>query len=224
MSTDQGKPVDKKAPSELAERLRSVCVGARKDLEVVRILFHNEPAFVVRDPLTFQSFRFDLKGYVIFSSLTRDKSLDSVFHDLVHEGRLTAANEPAFYETVLLLHRLNFLNLPVSDDKRLYERYLARMKARMKEKIFGILFLRIPVFNPDPVLNRIRRGAAFLFSPLFFFFWLLIMAAAAMVAVRSAGELFQPVQGILAAGNIPIIFILLIVLKVIHEFGHACAC
>lgn len=224
MSTNHVKNEQPAASSELAERLRTVCVGARKDLEVVRHLFHGEPSYVVRDPLTFESFRFDLKGYVIFSALTREKSLDSIFRELVDKGRLGFANESAFYETVLMLHRLNFLNLPVSDDKRLFERHLARMKARTKEKIFGILFLRIPVFNPDALLNRMRKGAAVLFSPMFFFLWLLMMAGAITIAVRGADELFMPVQGILAAKNLPFIFILLIALKVLHEFGHACAC
>ena len=41
-----------------------------KDLDVVRTIFRGRAAYVMSDPLTFQSFRLDTKGYSIFIALT----------------------------------------------------------------------------------------------------------------------------------------------------------
>ena len=212
------------ATSMIAEKLRGVCVGTRDDLDVARHLFRGKPAYVIRDPLTFQSYKLDLKGYAIFTALVRDRPLADIFRDLVDEGTLSGKDEDSFYQAVLSLHRLNFLNLPISDDQRLYQRYLAWQRQRRKEKLMSIFFLRIPLVNPNAFLDRTIRYTRFLFSKWFFGFWALCMALAGFLAIQGFDQLIAPVQGVLTAKNIPFMFGLLIGLKVIHEFGHAYAC
>ena len=89
----------------LADRLRTVRVGLREDLEVSRHLFRNEPSYVVRDPITFQSQRLDLADYEIFASIDTAKPLSEIFDGLVERGRLTAGEEEKFFQFIMLLHR-----------------------------------------------------------------------------------------------------------------------
>lgn len=222
-SSSQSKPQEP-AGSQLAERLRGVHVGTRHDLEVSRHLFRGEPAYVIRDPLTFESYRLDRSGYAIFVALQRDLSLGEIFEKVVEQGCLSRQDEETFYQTILTLHRLNFLNLPISDDKMLYQRYLAKKQARTREKLLGFLFLRIPLINPDAFLRRTLRYVSWLFSKPFFFVWLAMMACAAFIVVKSFNELIEPIQGVLVARNLPVIWFALIALKIVHEFGHAYAC
>ncbi len=222
-STAQPKP-DASDGAQLADRLRGVHVGTRHDLEVSRHLFRGEPAYVIRDPLTFESYHLDRSGYAIFVALERDLALGEVFDQLVEQGCLRPRDEETFYQTILTLHRLNFLNLPISDDKMLYQRYLAKRQARAREKLLGFMFLRIPLVNPDAFLRRTVGYVSWLFSRPFFFVWLALMACAGVVVVTRFSELLEPIQGVLVAQNLPIIWVALIVLKIIHEFGHAYAC
>ncbi|MBN1342774.1 MAG: HlyD family efflux transporter periplasmic adaptor subunit [Phycisphaerae bacterium] len=223
MTDPQAQTKPAKQPT-LADRLRDVHLGTRQDLEVSRHLFQDRPSYVIRDPLTFESYRLDAKGYAIFVALERDVPLGAIFSRLVERGCLTKADEEAFYQTILSLHRLNFLNLPISDDKLLYQRHLAKQRARFKEKAMGFLFLRIPLVNPDAFLNHTIRYARFLFTQWFFAVWLLVIAAALIIAVRRFDDLIQPMQGILVPANLPIMWVALIALKVLHELGHAYAC
>lgn len=208
----------------MVDVLRAVQVGLREDLEVSRHLFRGEPTYVVRDPLTFHSQRLDLADYGVFISLSADRSLQATFTDLVSRGKLTEADEEAFYQFVLSLHQLGFLRLPIADDKLLYRRYHARQQARRRARWTSFLFLRVPLWNPDAFLERTIHLFRPFFSRTFFMFWLMLMAAAGYVAAQHWHELAQPIEGILVSGNLPLIWLSLIVLKGFHEMGHAYAC
>ncbi len=196
----------------------------RKDLEVSRHLFRGESAYVVRDPLTFQSFRLNLTEYRIFTAIDRDRALGEIFDSLVRNSGLTVEDEDAFYSTVFILHRHNCLSLPVTNDKMLYQRYTAKKRARMLGKIFGFFFLRIPVFNPDFFLSKTIDYVRFLFNRWFVTVWGVLLVFGLAAAIVRWSELFRPLSQTLVAGNIPLMWGLLIGLKVIHEFGHAYAC
>ncbi len=211
-------------PPSLATSLRTVHVGLREDLEVSRHVFRGEPCYIVRDPITLQSQRLALPEYGLFVSLNADRSLGESFAELVAHERLKAEDEERFFEFVVRLHRLGFLQLPIADDKALYRRYQLRERAKRREKLMGFLFLRIPLWNPNAFLDRTVDRARFLFSGWFFALWVGLMVAAGVVAVSRWGELIQPVHGVLVTRNLLLLWTTLVVLKFFHEMGHAYAC
>ncbi|MCH7701788.1 MAG: hypothetical protein IID37_08875, partial [Planctomycetes bacterium] len=211
-------------PPSPAQALRSVHVGLRGDLEVTRHVFRGQPAYVVRDPMTFQSQRLSPADYDVFVRIDSSQPLGAIFDSLVEQGKVEPTDEDGFYEFVMTLHRLAFLRLPLSDDKILYRRYAARVRARRREKIQGFLFLRVPVWNPDEFLNRTIRFARPLFSWAALAVWLCLLIVAGLVAASQWEALRRPAVGLLTVGNLPVMFGTLVLLKVLHEFGHAFAC
>lgn len=216
-------PVTAPKPS-LATTLRTVHVGLREDLEVSRHVFRGEPCYVVRDPMTFQSQRLGIAEYEVFVSIHTERSLGDAFSELCTRNRLTPDEEDRFYDFVVRLHRLGFLQLPISDDKLLYQRYRAKQDAKRREKLMSFLFLRIPLWNPDSFLERTKWIGRMVFHPVFFAAWVLLVLSATFVGFSRWTELSQPLNGLLLAQNIPLLWATLIVLKFFHEMGHAYSC
>jgi putative peptide zinc metalloprotease protein len=208
----------------LADRLRSVSVAVRQDLSVSRHLFRHTPSYVVCDPMTFQSHRLSERDYQVFRAITPRQTLGQTFASLVQHGLAVEDDENGFYKFIFMLHRFNFLNLPISDDKLLYERHTARKKARRRQKIFGILFLRIPLFHPNDFLERTMHYVRPVFTRTFFALWVALMMVAGYVAYHNASQLVEPIEGMLLARNVALMWCVLIGLKLFHEFGHAYAC
>ena len=216
------EPTRESTPApRLADRLRDVQVALRDDLDVSRHLFRRRPAYLVRDPLTLQSHRLEPGDYRIFIAIRPDRTLGETFKDLLEQGDLTRDDEEPFYQFILSLHRLTFLNLPIANDQLLYQRHLAKKAARRRGKWLGFLFLRVPLINPDALLERTIRHARFLFSRSFFAVWLALTAAALFVGVQHFDELIQRVQGVLAARHLALMWVTLVVLEVRKEFGRA---
>ncbi|MEK6675587.1 MAG: hypothetical protein AABZ47_08035 [Planctomycetota bacterium] len=211
-------------PNSLVSRLGEARVGMRDDLDVTRHVFRGTPAYVVRDPITFQSQRLSIQNYEVLVSLRPDRSLSTVFRELVGRQLLSEQEEEKFYQFVLALHGLGFLSLPISDSTQLYQRFQQKQQARRKEKFAAFLFYRIPCWNPDAFLDRTLHWGRMLFTRPVFFAWILMIGFAGYVAWRQADQLWQPLQGLLTAQNLPLLWITLVVLKSFHEFGHAYAC
>lgn len=211
------------APS-LADRLRAVRVGLRSDLEVSRHVFRGEPAYVVRDPMTFASHRIEPREYAVLARLTPDRTLGDVCQDCQAAGLLGPDDAESFYQFVFSLHRLGFLNLPASDDKLLYRRYRSRRAARAKSRWMSPIFLQVPLWNPDAFLARTLGAGAWLFTRWALLAWLVVVGAAGLIVQRRWSEFHEPLNGLLANDNLPLLWITLIVLKTFHELGHAYAC
>ncbi len=212
------------ASSGLAQRLGRARVDLRTDLQVFRHVFRGRPSYVVRDPTSMQSHRFGAEDYRIFVRISSEKSLAEIFQALVAENRLHAEDEEEFYRFILTLHNLAFLNLPVSDDRALYRRHVAKQRARHVERMLGFLSLRIPIWNPDDFLERTVRYTRWLFGRPAFVVWCAVMMASLAFVAGNWRDLAFPQHGILEVGNLPLLWAILVVLKVVHEFGHAYAC
>ncbi len=211
-------------PLRLAERLRKVQVGVRAELDITRHVFHGRPAYVVRDPVTFQSHQLSAADYRLYCYLSPDHNLGSIFQQIVRDGLLDAEREEEFYRFVLQLNQLGLLNLPTSDGHALYERHKRRRAAARKARLLGILFLRVPLWDPDRFLDRTIGWMRPLFTRTAFVAWLLLSLLSMSLCVARWQDFRQPLGAIFAVEHLPTLWITLIGLKVIHEFGHAYAC
>ncbi len=219
----EGQAGPDRAP-RLAERLAGSHVGLRRDLTVTRHLFRGEPVYVVRDPMTLQSHSFGVTDYEILIRLDPNRSLGEIFRELVEAGHLDEEQEEEFYRFVAELHQMAFLHLPVSNAGALYRRYEARKRARRLARLKGIFFVQIPLLDPDAFLERTARFARPLFTRAAFALYLGILSLAGLLLARNFDDFVHPGHGILDPRNLPAVWLTLVLLKVVHEFGHAYAC
>lgn len=208
----------------LAGRLGRVRVGIRPELEVSRHVFRSEPSYVIQDPVTFATHQLSVRDYRIFGALDDQLTLEQIFAGLVERGLLENGQEEPFYQFILRLHQLGLLSLPVSDVKSLHARFESKQRARRRSSLMSLLFVRVPMFDPDALLTRTVRFAAPLFWRGTFLLWMVAMLVSVAVVTMRWQEFRDPLGTMLALQNLPVLWVLLVGLKVIHEFGHAYAC
>lgn len=210
------------APS-LADRLGQAHVELRSDLEASRHVARGEVCYVLTDPLNFTSHRFSRADYAILIRLGAERPLSEIFEELVNVGELYEEDSERFYGFVFSLHKIGFLNLPISDEKSLYNRHIAKRNAKRSQAFKSVLFFQIPLWQPDVFLTRTAQWARPFFSRAAFTTWLLLVGLAAWVVAHNWTEFTAPVGDIFRNENLPLLWISLIALKAAHEFGHAYA-
>ena len=206
------------------DRLQQTHVGARRDLEVSRHVMRGKVHYVVRDPITYESHRFSAADYQILANLSDQQPLGVLFDQMVSRGILDKSAESSFYRFILDMYRLGLLTLPINDGKQLYSRYLAREEKSRQRSLLSLLFLRVPLSNPDAFLDRTIHLFRIFFSPVGFGLWLLLMLGCAAVLYVRWSDFVNPLNNVLALQNIWFLWGCLLVLKFFHEFGHAYAC
>ncbi|MDF1837580.1 MAG: HlyD family efflux transporter periplasmic adaptor subunit [Planctomycetota bacterium] len=195
----------------------------RPDLETSRHVFRGEVSYILIDPLNFASHRFSREDYAILTAVSVDQPLCEIFAGLVKSGELDEEDGERFYGFIYSLHKIGFLNLPISDEKTLYDRHLAKRAAKKSGRLKSSLFFQIPLWQPDAFLSRTARFAKPFFSRFAFAAWIALVVVAGWVVMQNWSEFTAPVGDIFRNENLPLLWVSLIVLKVAHEFGHAYA-
>ncbi|MEO1617404.1 MAG: HlyD family efflux transporter periplasmic adaptor subunit [Planctomycetota bacterium] len=208
----------------LASRLQSVQTRLHPSLEITRHQFRGEPTYVVRNMVNFKSHRLSSRSYQIMVALDGERTLGDTFELLVKEKQLSDGDENDFYQLVLSFHQLGLLNLPVSDGQELYARFKQLADQKRKSRWMSFLFWQIPLFNPDPLLERTWKFFRPLYSSFAFLIYLIFMSCCAAVLWQRWHDFTEPLQSILTVKNLVGMWVLLVGLKIIHEFGHAYAC
>jgi putative peptide zinc metalloprotease protein len=208
----------------LASRLADVMVSVRADLTYTRQVNRDGISYIVHHPVTFQNHRLSAEDYLIVSHLRDSRTLSETLDRLVQRGLLEQDQEEDFYRFVVHLNQLHLLRLPVSDANQLHDRFVEKAKKQRVQTAKSFLFFRIPLFEPMPFLDRTLSFVRPLFSRGAAIVWCCALLFCIGLIVRRWDEFGDPLGSVLATSNLAILWLLLLGLKVVHEFGHAYAC
>ena len=212
------------APSELGTRLGDVRASVRPNLEISRHVFSGKPTYVVRDPVTAQTHRFSAQDYQLFISVYQTRTLKETIQQLIQQKRITTEQTDDFYRFVVHLHQMGLLTLPLSDGSALYNRYKQRVDMQKKGRFLKLLFLKVPLAQPDTWLGTTKHFVAPLFTITALWIWLACATGCSIILLVNWREFVNPLGTMLTLSNVPILWLLLVGLKTFHELGHAYAC
>ena len=203
---------------------RELRTGLRSDLQITRQLTKGSPAYVIYDPVSFQSHRLSLTDYRVAACLDESRTVEQAFQMSVAEGHLDASDEADFFQFVLRLESLGLLTSSNHDSKALFNRFKQKTADSSKAKWLGFLFLTIPLSNPDKFLDRTINRFRFLFSFTALLVWFVLGCLAASLIIAKWSTFIEPLNGLLAIKNLFFMSIAFVALKVWHELGHGYAC
>ena len=201
----------------------------RSDVQIVRQHFRGQLWYVVQDPANNQYFRLNDAGYRFVGMLDGKLKVSEVW-DAV--GTQLGDEAPTQGEAIQLLAQLYMSNLLAGDvppdAESLFQRYRKRRMRELQSQLMNILFIHFPILDPDAFLNRWVGVVGWFFGPVGMILWALaVLTGFAMVAGRM-DELIaranDPSAGVLSVSNLPLLYIVMALIKGIHEFGHAFAC
>jgi len=135
---------------------------------------------------------------------------------------------PTQGEAIGLLGQLYCSNLLYAelppDSESLFNRYRTRVQREIQGFLANLLFVRIPLIDPDHFLERWVGIVGWLFSWLGLVLWLSLITTGLYFVVGNLNELVHQSSDILAPDNLALLYLSIILIKVCHEFGHAFAC
>jgi putative peptide zinc metalloprotease protein len=211
--------------SESWHRVADLRVSLRPTVRVRKQLFRGERWYVLHDPFNNQFFRLRPEAHDFVSHLRPDRTVEEVWDESLDRDPDEA---PGQEDVIQLLTQLYFANLlyfeTPADSSKLFERYKKRRQREIRSKLLSIMFVRVPLFDPENLLRRLAPMIKYLVSPAFALLWLLVVIAAAKLVLDRFNEATDQMQGILAPDNLLLLYAGLVVIKTLHEFGHAMVC
>lgn len=181
--------------------------------------------FVLEDPYSQRFFRITPEAYDFLRALDVDRTVDEAWRAYVAERGALA---PGQDEVVRLLSQLHMSNMlffqgkPHSDA--IYERTRMQKQRELYGKLLSFLYVRVPLFDPNRLLDRIRPLIMVCTGRFALALWLVVIAVGGMDVIERGDRLHEHTQGLLAVDNLPLLYIAMTLLKVLHETAHAFVC
>lgn len=178
--------------------------------------------YVIEDKYNNQFFKVTPEAYQFIMRLDFDKTVEEVWESCLEHFPDMAPSQDDVIQLLTSLHHKNLLLFKnIVDSDQLYHRDSVKKTAQTKGKLFSFLYFKIPLFDPDNFLDRINFISEFLFSKYSFYVWIVTLLIALKYVLENIDSIYDQSQGMLSPNNLFLLYICIIFLKVLHEFGHS---
>jgi len=211
--------------SESWHRIAGLKVSLRPTVKVRRQFFRGEKWYVLQDPFNNTFFRLRPEAYDLISRLRPDRTVEEVWEECLHRRPDDAPGQEDVQQLLTQLYYSNLLysEMP-ADSAKLFERYKERIQREVSDWFLNIMFVRIPLIDPENFLKKFRSLIKLIIGPLGAIVWLVVVAAASKCVFDRFDLVSEMAQGILAPDNLFLLYVGLVFIKTFHEFGHAMVC
>ncbi|WP_290735815.1 MULTISPECIES: hypothetical protein [unclassified Fibrobacter] len=217
-------PLDKqrKIFHESWYRLAGSRIALRSSVRIHRQIYRGVLWYVLYEPFTNQYFRLPQGAYSFVSRLSVSRTVGEIWNSMLESGEGDIPGQGEVIEMLAQLYQANMLLYDgVEDGTKLFDRDKKKTRKKVKSTLLNIFFLRIPVFDPDPLLNRLRWLIRILLSTPMMLVWLATVIVAVKYGVENFDALKDQSAGFLAPSNIGWVYVCTVFVKLFHEFGHA---
>ncbi len=190
----------------------------RSELRFSPVTDGGEACYIIEDPVRHLFFRIGREEYLLAVALNRAGSMEELLA-LVNAGNGEKLDPEQALAIITWLDRQQLLR-----HERARTDHLEMEERQRQLKRFGRLNLisfKLPLFNPDPLLDRLPAWLVRLAGLPFLVLWLLLAALALAILASHWQEFRHQAAGFFSGRNLLIIWLIWSGLKVLHELMHA---
>ena len=215
------------AASDL-ERRKRVRLRLRGDLAITPQKYEGRTYYVVKDPVSLRYYRFKEQEHYLLGFMDGTHTLDEAqkeYERRFRPERLTLEDLESFAQQLLNAGLVQ--NESPQAGKQLLDRRKKRKRSQFMQAITNILYVKIPIYDPDVLLGKMIRYCAFIFSISFFLLSLGVMLAAVLLVTTHFDTFRSKLPSyheFFSFKTVVYLWVALGAVKVIHEFGHGLSC
>src|SRR5947209_12877230 len=220
--------MEKPAAASELERRKQVKLRLRGDLSIAPQKYEGRTYYVVKDPVSLRYYRFKEQEHYLIRLMDGSYTLDEAqkeFEKRFRPERLTLEDLEGFAQQLLSAGLAQ--NESPQAGKQLFDRRKKRKRSEFMQAITNILYIKIPVFDPDKLLTRMLRYTRWIFTT-----WFMLLSVSVMLTALSLvlthfetfREKLPEYQEFFSFKNVVYLWVALGAVKIIHEFGHGLSC
>lgn len=216
------------APATELERRKQVKLRLRSDLSITPQKYEGRTYYVVKDPVSMRYYRFKEQEHFLLQFMDGEHTLDEaqkLYEQRFRPERLKLEDLEHFGQQLLTAGLA--MNESPRAGQQLYDRRKKRKRSEWMQMLTNILYIKIPVFDPDRTLAWMLPYLWWIFTPLFALASVAVMAGAILL-VATHFDVFRSklpsYHEFFRFQTVMYLWLALGIVKVIHEFGHGLSC
>src|SRR3954464_15871514 len=187
--------------------------------------YRGELWYVLEDRISRRMHRFNPVAYYVIGLLDGRRTVEEVWNHAVERFGDDAPTQDEVIRLLGQLHTAEVLQTEeMPDVSELARRAKRTRKKTWLQNLLSPMAIRIPLFDPDRVLERWLPWFQPWFGWLGALLWLAVVGLGLINAGAHWSELTEDVTSrVLAPQNLLLLWLTFPLIKLAHEFGHACA-
>src|SRR5438105_10300373 len=148
-----------------AERRKQVRLRVRPDLQIFEQKYEGKVYHVVKDPVCLRYYRFNKQEYFVFSLFDGGHTMEEVqksFEDEFKPQRLEHQDLESFARQLVTAGLVQ--NEQPGAGKHLFHRRAKQRRLKRVAAVTNILYMKIPVFDPDRILTWMFKYVSLIFT------------------------------------------------------------
>lgn len=215
---------DENGAEDVWQALSGLTPSLRAHIKVYPQTFRGERWYVLLDEISGSHLRINSSAYNVMGRFDGNITLGSIF-EVLHKDA-NPDDRPERDEIVRLVSQLFHLNaLNGIKDKttaQLVSDYSERESGKRFKKLISPLVIRIPMFDPDRLLEKISPEANWFFTGWALFIWLVVFLIGLTTTLLYLPDIQSELSGeIMKPRNLVLLWLLYPFIKLVHEFAHA---
>jgi putative peptide zinc metalloprotease protein len=221
-------PKLKDLPASDLERRKKVRLRVRPDLAIAPHRYEGRTYFVVKDPVSLRYYRFKEQEHFLIRLMDGKHSLDAAqkaFEKRFRPERLTLEDLEQFGQQLLKAGLAQ--NESPQAGQQLYERRAERRRSEFWQAATNILYIKLPVFDPEKMLLRMLPYLRWMFTLTFLAVSCVVMLSAILLVLShftTFRDRLPSYHEFFNFKSMAYMWAALGIVKVIHEFGHGLSC
>lgn len=196
----------------------------RADLEITPQYYRGQVNYIVKDPVTLKYYRLGEVEYVVLQCFQRGMGVEQTQQE-VKERMGAEVSALEIYKFANQLRSSNMLKSKGMQDVSRLSGHAAKLKKhKFKRAISNYLFITIPMWDPDEMLEKLLPYFRFFLRPFFLLCWMLLAGVAAWIITTNFSTLVADAFSLLSGWNLLILSGVVFSVKFFHEMGHALTC
>lgn len=179
---------------------------------------------ILSGPGSRQQLRLNAGAWLLVGMLDGVHELDGLWHRLVARHGDAAPSQPETLELLAQLSEAGFLKADVLPDLPTRIQETRRIERRRKLAALSPLAMRIELFNPGRLLDRIAPWAVWLFTTPAMILWLGTILVSALAAASEWPALGEAIGGAVGSPRFVVMaWVVYPLMKCVHEIAHGLA-
>ncbi len=216
------------APVKDLERRKHLRILLRKDIRIEAHKYEGRTYYILKDPVSLRYYRLKENEHYLLQFLDGEHTLESAqksYEERYRPERLRLEDLEAFAQQLLTAGLAQ--NDSARAGQQLFERRKKRRNRELMQTLTNILYIKIPVVDPDKWLQGMLGWCGFIFSTWFFIISLIFMFSAVTLVATHFDTFLSKLpnyQEFFSVKTIVNLWVALAIVKIIHEFGHGLSC
>lgn len=217
--------IDRPTFSESWYRVSNLTPKLHNAVNVQRQQFRGVPWFILQNPVNCSFFRLNEAAYNFIALLDGRRTVSRVWQICLERFGDAAPTQGEVIQLLCQLHDANLLHGNMApDSESLFKRQRKRVWREAYSSFGNLFFIRIPIWDPDRFLGQWVGAVGHLFSLAGLVLWLVLIFAGLWSLADHATTLTAKAHDVFNPGNLPMLYIAILMVKLIHELGHGFSC